>query len=76
MAKEVTKSGVKTSEFYVTLAGTLTTVLIGLGVLAPETAEELKTQANQLGELIVALVPVVSSIVYTIARVVIKTRTK
>lgn len=74
MAKAPVKSGVKTSEFYVTLAGTLTTVLIGFGILTPDTASELKAQANQLGELIVALVPVVSSIVYTIARVVTKTR--
>jgi len=74
MAVQPAKPGVKTSELYVLIAGTLASVLIGMGLMTQADADALKTGAAALGDLIVAAAPVVSGIVYTVARTLAKTK--
>lgn len=68
------KSGIKTSELWVSVCGVALSLFIGMGVISAADAAEVKTQTQAVLEGIIALMPAVAALWYTLSRTVVKAR--
>lgn len=66
------KSGIKSSELWVSVCGVVATALIGLGVISADDADAIKTQGQVVIDGLIALTPAVIALWYTLCRTVLK----
>ena len=68
------KPGVKTSEFWVTLAALGIAVLTGMGILSAADGEQLQTSAGEIAQAAAALITAITPVAYVIGRSVVKSK--
>lgn len=70
------KAGIKTSELWASVCGVALTILIGMGIISSDDVSEIKSQAQVVVAGVIALVPTVVGLWYTLCRTVVKAKEK
>lgn len=68
------KPGVKTSEFWITVAALALAALTGAGILSAPDGEQLKSSVAEIANAAGALVAAITPVAYVIARSVVKVK--